>query len=168
MVECGRFWLEEKGSLVRVSSDCGGDTLKLVFLRQNNVPFGSCATFESIVSADADGDIQFASCAGDSIPYAILSAYSSFSPPDFAITHLVSGEEFVAKLTETHEHCMGHMENTLRIYNAAGKSIWKAETGLYGAMGVWARDLDRDGVDELLVLADDHGARRLIVFERSE
>lgn len=163
-VKIGQYEIVSSGGLLYAPSECDSSELRLVFLGPKYVPFRTNSTQVVLVSGDLGGTVQVDTRQGEDVPYSIVSAYSTSRTPDFASVRLVGGGRGVAKLNETREHCKGHMEHALRIYNAAGSYIWLAEEGLHGAWGLWARDLNADGVDELLVIAEDHGNRRLIVY----
>lgn len=161
-----RYDIQGVGRIVNVPCVGQKSELRIRFVQSRYTPFQSNATYELIVAGKSDR-IEFTMCAADSIPYSLLAAYE-YSTPNFAEGEFIAGEVGVAKLNETREHCKGHMEHALRIYNREGEYIWFTEDGLHGARGVWSRDLNGDGAWELLVLADDHGSRRLVVYGRAD
>lgn len=162
-----QFEVKGVGHLIDVPNACGETSLTFAFVQARYTPFKSNAVFEYKISSEPSGDIALTVCPGDSIPYSLLSVFSSFRRPDFAVGTFKAGEPGVAKLNETHEHCKGHMENALRLYNGFGEYFWIYEAGLNGAQGIWAKDITGDGVDELFVLADDHGSVRIVVFGKA-
>ncbi len=165
--EKSRFEIEGVGHLIEVPAEREKAKLHLRYAPQNYKAFQTNSVHELSVQYEEKTGFGISTCEVDSIPYSLLNAYSSYRKPDYAVGEYEIGVVGVAKLNETREHCKGHMEKALRIYNPAGECIWKTEEGLHGAQGVWARDLDNDGIWELLVLASDHGTRRLVVFGKS-
>jgi hypothetical protein len=162
----GQYDVHGVGHLIDVPSACGESSLTFVFVQARYTPFETNAVIEYTFSGGPSGDISLTVCQGDSIPYSLLSVYS-YRKPDYAVGSFRANDTGVAKLIETHEHCQGHMENALRLFDGKGEYYWINEGGLHGARGVWAKDITGDGVDELFVLADDHGSERVVVFGKA-
>jgi hypothetical protein len=102
----------------------------------------------------------------DSVAQEVTSIYQSKPIQTETTVDVPSGRRGVARLNETTAHCKCGMNQALRIYDEAGECIWKAEGDIYGRAGVWAHDLNRDGVEELVVLSQMHSEPRVLVFER--
>ncbi len=100
----------------------------------------------------------------DSLSRADMYQLDGYTEPLQSLLVMSPGAEGVVRLNKATAHCKGEMRYSLRVYEAAGKSIWVAEEEIYGRCGVWAVDLNGDGEDEVVVMAHEHGRVHVFVY----
>jgi hypothetical protein len=72
-----------------------------------------------------------------------------------------------ARLNPTTPWCMAHSCFALRVFDQEGKYVWEDQHYLHGDLAhPVSADVDGDGIDEIVVLQDDHGRADLFVFQR--
>lgn len=66
--------------------------------------------------------------------------------------------------------CMCHSRYCIRILDHEGKVTWQEDREAYGGMHIAIADLDKDGVQEVMIERDDHGkeGRFLIQLKRGK
>ncbi|MCK5706875.1 MAG: hypothetical protein KAI43_04420 [Candidatus Aureabacteria bacterium] len=61
-----------------------------------------------------------------------------------------------------------HGITAMRIFNKSDKYIWEDVENIFGSYHPVVIDIDRDGIDEIVVIIGDHGMPSLFVFTRAQ
>lgn len=74
------------------------------------------------------------------------------------------GKEGYLQLNKATAYCMCHDSYMVRIYNSKGKFIWQSHYGMHSRIMPVVKDLDNDGIDEIIIYAQNMG--RVHVFQK--
>jgi len=161
----GRKDFEGPGSGLRHFGLCKvGDSSHVFRFYDNPYRGPLIGAYELRVSWTRDRNVDFTFAAVDSVTAAEVYKHESDETPRLVKLRLAGGKSGIAKLNATTAHCKGEMQHALRVYDDSGHYYWSTETDLNGICSVWCRDFDGDGVDEILVLAQEHGRQHVLVF----
>jgi len=81
-----------------------------------------------------------------------------------ASLRLPQGRDVTVRLDRTARACMCSSRYALRVYGPNERYVWEDYDSLRGYCQVGAADLDRDGIDEIIVSQRDHERLEILVF----